>query len=73
MSPSFVCIGIGTANPNDNPALPGALEIDVTSMLGNVVLDSSKSLNSPNATVLRSFYMSDFTARVNGWVHIGAH
>jgi hypothetical protein len=73
MSPSFVHIGIGTGNANDDPALPGALAISMTSLSWDVVLDSSRSLDSPNASVLRSFYISGMEARLNGWVHIGAH
>ena len=73
MSPSFVHIGIGTGNANNDPAGVGALEVDITSLSWDVVLDNSKSLDSSHAGVLRSLYISDLTARVNGWVHIGAH
>jgi hypothetical protein len=73
MSPSFVHLGLGTGNATDDPALPGALAIGINSLSWDVVLDTSRSLDSANKGVLRSFYMSDFTARVNGWVHVGAH
>ena len=73
ISPSFVHIGIGTDNPRDDPALPGALDIKVDTMSWDVVLDSSRSLDSPNASVLRSFYMLGMDVRMNGWLHISAH
>jgi hypothetical protein len=73
MSPSFVHIGIGTGNANDNLADPRTLVIGMASLSADVVLDSSKSLNSTNVGVLRSVYWSGFTVRVNGWVDVGAH
>ena len=79
ISPSYVHIGIGTGNPNDDPALLGTLVIGVNTMSWDVVLDSSrsldstKSLDSINTNVLRSFYLEGMTTRINGWVHIGAH
>ncbi|MGA2783049.1 MAG: hypothetical protein ABSF13_14220, partial [Smithella sp.] len=73
MSPSFVCIGLGTGNANNDPAGAGALDINISSMSWDVVVDRSRSLNSPNAAIIRSFYLSDLNARINGWVHIAAH
>jgi hypothetical protein len=73
MSPSFVHIGIGTGNANNDPANAGALAIGINSMSWDVVAGNTRSFDSSNVGVLRSFYLSDMTARINGWVHIGAH
>ena len=73
MSPSFVRLGVGTGNANDNLADPRTLVISMASLSADVVLDSSKSLNSINAGVLGSIYIADMDVKINGWVHIGAH
>ena len=73
MSPSFVHIGIGTGNANDNLADPRTLVIGMASLSADVVLDSSKSLNSINAGVLGSIYIAGVAVRANGWINIGAH
>ena len=73
MSPTFVHIGLGTGNADDNPVSPGALIIGVNLMSLDAVVGSSKSLDSSNAGVLRSFYMSDLSVRTNGWIHVSAH
>ena len=73
MSPSYVHIGLGTGNANNDPGGAGALVIGINSMDWDAVISSSKSLDSSNTGVLRSFHMSDMMIRANGWVHIGAH
>ena len=73
ISPSFVHLGIGTGNADDKPTDNGTFVIGITSLTWEVVVDSSKSLDSTNASIIRTFYMSDLSAKVNGWVHIGAH
>jgi hypothetical protein len=73
MSPSFVHIGIGTGNSNDNLADPRTLVIGMASLSADVVLDSSKSLNSTNAGVLGSIYIAGMAIRANGRIDIGAH
>jgi hypothetical protein len=73
LSPTFVHIGIGTGNSNDDLADPRTLVIGIGTLTRDIVLDSSKSLDSPNAGVLRSVYWSGFSVRANGWVNIGAH
>jgi hypothetical protein len=73
MSPSFVHLGLGTGDANNDPAGAGALVVGINSLSADVVLDSSKSLDSTHAGVLRTLYLSGMTARINGWVDIGAH
>ncbi len=73
LSPTFVHIGIGTGNANDDPAGQGALAICIGLLTADVVLDRSRSLDSTNAGILRSLYISGFAVRANGWIHIGTH
>jgi hypothetical protein len=73
MSPTFVHIGLGTGNSNNDPALPGALAIGMKSLAADVVLDKTKTLNSDSSGTLGSIYISEVSYRVNGWVDIGAH
>jgi hypothetical protein len=73
LSPTFVHIGLGTGNADNDPALPGALAIGMTSLTATVVVDRSRSLDSPQAGELRTLNISGMAARINGWVDIGAH
>ncbi|MGA2782416.1 MAG: hypothetical protein ABSF13_10945 [Smithella sp.] len=72
MSPTFVHIGLGTGNANDNPSTTASLAIGMTSLSADVVLDRTKTLTNRSG-VLGSIYLAGVSARVNGWVHIGAH
>jgi hypothetical protein len=68
-----VHIGIGTGNSHDDLADPRTLVIGMASLSADVVLDSSKSLNSINAGVLGSIYIAGMAIRANGRIDIGAH
>ena len=73
MSPTFVHFGIGTGNANDTLTDTRTLSVGIGSLTADVVLDSSRSLNSPHAGVLRTLYIGGMTAKINGWIDIGAH
>lgn len=76
VSNSFVHIGLGTGNAENNPASAGALAIGIAGMSADVALDSAKGLSGAGLSgsgLLGSFYIGSLNARINGWVDIAAH
>jgi len=71
---TFVHIGLGTGNGNDDTSAAGSLAIHLATMATDVGLASAPNLaTATNFGTLGSIYVGNMTAKVNGWVDIAAH
>ncbi len=72
ISNSVVHIGLGTGDANDSTTNANTLAIGITSLTANVVLGSNAAL-SLNPGTLGIIAVNGLSAKMNGWVDIGAH
>jgi hypothetical protein len=69
---TFVHIGLGTGNGNDDPNTTASIQLTVGSLATDVVLANNNALTT-NPGTLGSIYVGGMVAKVNGWVDIAAH